>query len=58
MNKSVVIILAIVWLIGTAYFSLARINGYPYGMLGLGIALFASALLLASIVIYIKKHRK
>jgi hypothetical protein len=58
MNKSVVIVLAIVWLIGTAYFSFARVYGYPYSMFGLGIALFASALLLASIIIYFKKHRK
>ena len=57
MYKSGVIILGIVWMICTTYFSMTRLYGYPYGGAALAGSCLATLLLLASIIVYIKKHR-
>jgi len=58
MYKSVIIILGIVWLMCNMYLVLARIYDYAYKNLALAGSCTASVLLLAFIILYIKKNRK
>lgn len=58
MNKSVVILISVIWLLCTLYYTMARMNeGYHYEQYAMIGAWTASALLLISIIIYIRKHR-
>jgi len=58
MYKSIVIILGIAWLLFTVYLSMALFYGYPHEQLARVGSMICSVLLLASIIIYIKKHKK
>lgn len=58
MNKSIIIIIGIVWLFCAAYLSLAKLYDYPYAGYAMAGSWIASLLLLASIVIFIRKNRK
>jgi len=57
MNKSVIIVISIVWLMCTTYFTLGRYFDYPYKDYAMAGSWLASLLLLISIIIFIKKHR-
>ena len=57
MNKSVIILISIIWLLCSVYYTLARINGLPYEQFAMAGTWVASLLLLVCIVVYIKKHK-
>ncbi len=58
MNKSVIILISVIWLLCTLYYTMAKVNeGYQYELYAMIGAWTASALLLISIIIYIRKHR-
>lgn len=56
MTKSTIIIISIVWLLCTSYYTLSRAYDYPYATAAMVGAWIASALLLICIVIYARKH--
>jgi len=57
MNKSVIIIICMVWLLCTLYFILARSYDFPYKSYAMVGSWIASALLLICIIIYVRKHK-
>ena len=58
MNKSVIILLSVVWAMCALYLTLARIYDYPYVNAAKAGSWIASALLLVCIIIYIRKHKR
>ena len=58
MNKSVIIILTVLWLLCTLYFTLARTYGYPYMQAAVVGSWVSSGLLLVCILIYMRKHKQ
>jgi hypothetical protein len=58
MNKSIIIILGIVWLLCTIYHTLAKTYDYPFANAAMTGSWIASALLLVCIIIFVKKHRQ
>lgn len=57
MNKSVVIILSVIWLMCAMYLTLAQMYNYPYKGLAMAGSWTASLLLLVSVILYIRKHK-
>lgn len=57
MNKSVIILISVLWLLCSIYFTLAKVNDLPYMQYAMAGTWIASFLLLVCIIVYIKKHR-
>ncbi|MCD6011740.1 MAG: hypothetical protein K0Q79_1602 [Flavipsychrobacter sp.] len=58
MNKSVIILISIIWLLCSIYYTLAKINDLPYAQYAMAGTWVASFLLLGCIIIYIRKHKR
>jgi uncharacterized sodium:solute symporter family permease YidK len=56
MNKSIVILISILWVICTIYIALAQFYGYPYRIFVVVGEWVCSVLLLVCVIMYIRKH--
>lgn len=57
MNKSVIVVIAAVWIISLTYTTLAKAYHYPYREYSVIAAWASAALMFVCIIMYVAKHR-
>jgi len=58
MNKSIIIIVSVVWVLCSIYIVLAKSYSMPHGEYAMVGSWVAALLLLLCIIVYIKKHKR
>jgi len=58
MSKSMIIIIVVLWVLCTLYYTLARAYGYPYAQPAMAGSWIMSGVLLVCVILFIRRHSR